>query len=684
MSHLHFERTRTASPGLKQVAFDHKCQVIPEGDCAELRNLLSLNPSRAQSPPILGSSRPSSFIARAISPQLVRAKSPNLKKATGLGHAPPSAVTSWRTRLASWGSGSGGGENSSQPNSIDGNISAAFGPSAPSHSSNDDTSSSGNNQSSSDDGPRLVAPIAARGTPSLMIPFNDDDESVDISPSNESVIDFDDVDAEFQHAVSGKAMLRNHTPVSSIQASPSPTLQPPRSASPFVRSTSPFVRSNSELRYQRPMPGGRRKSCLVRSSTPQAPGPPRLIDDGMSPLRATRSHDRDDSFPQRRRADGVPVVCSSPLSPTHEQHGPAASAPAAEGSRSAKHQLQGLVGSEKSKLSRWRRFRRTASEDAPRVESSSSTATTSEMRLDDAGIKRQIQAGRWPFEAPLNAECSCKNCQDRIEVGLASNYEPRWTRAARIRWLEGQGEAALPSKQGASGSKLHLPRSAGRTAIQADEMAQLHNETVHPQTAAELAAHEPASPSAEKGNLVAWEAKLPNPTGLEEGDDTLRREILARREQAARQSPVLRHGARSMMRQIEEAERREQEAARARSASREGHRESGAGSGRTSPATLTSPAMSPSTPSTSHTVSTPPQEPQAEGQSTAASVSSYFDPRPAPPERVRSPLIPADMASTSRYVRPIATDVADPSSLSLASVAQSLEALASPASSPST
>ncbi|CBQ72831.1 conserved hypothetical protein [Sporisorium reilianum SRZ2] len=660
MSHLHIEANRTASPGIKQVAFDHKCQVIPEGDCAELRKLLSFHPTRAQSPPIVGSSRPTSLIARAISPQLARAKSPNLKKgAAGLGNAAPSASTSWRTRLASWGSASGGADPSKSSNSIDGNVSAAFAPPAPS--------------TTDSHGPRLVAPVASRGAPSLPIPFNDDDDdqSVEISPSNESVIDFDDVDAEFQHAVSGAAMRQqHHTPIASVEPTPSPTIQPPRSASPFVRSV-------SELRHQRPMSGGRPKSCLIRSSTPQAPGPPRLMGDGMSPLRATRSHDRDGGFAQRRRADGVPVVCSSsPLSSPHDEQGAPSWASKAEGSRPAKPQppTQPSDVSEKPKLSRWRRFRRTASEEASRFEhSSSATATTSEMRLDDAGIKRQIQAGRWPFEAPLNAECSCKNCQDSIEVGLASNYEPRWTRAARIRWLEGQEDAAVRSKQG----QLALPRSTSRTAIQADEMAQLHNETVHPLTAAELAAQEPASPLVEPADPVACTAKPlppppPNPTGLQDGDDTLRREILARRQKAARQSPVLRHGARSMMRQIEEAERREQEAARARSVSREGHRESGAGSGRSSP--LASPAMSPSTPSTSHTVSTPPPE--------CASSGSYFDARPAPPERVRSPLIPADAALKSRYVRPIATDGAEASTLSLAGVAQSLEALASPASSP--
>ncbi|CDR99539.1 uncharacterized protein SPSC_06081 [Sporisorium scitamineum] len=678
MSHSHTERSRTASPGIKQVAFNHKCQVIPEGDCAELRKLLSLNPTRAQSPPIVGSSRPSSFIARAISPQLVRAKSPNLKKLSGLGNAAPAAFTSWRTRLASWGSGNGSAGSSAEisnhsNNSVDGNISAAFGPSAPSTSSNDITTNSS-------DGPRLVAPIAARGTPSLMIPFNDDDESVEISPSNESVIDFDDVDAEFQHAVSGAARRQSITYATSIQASPSPTLEPPRSASPVIRSASPLVRSASpfvcsvsELRYQRPMSGGRPKSCLVRSSTPQAPGPPRLMDDGMSPLRATRSHDRDGCFPQRRRADGVPVVCSSPLSSPRDEQGAPGCSTIAGGSRSAKHQTP---VTEKPKLSRWRRFRRTASKDAPGFEPSSSTTSWSEMRLDDPSIKRQIQAGRWPFEAPLNTECSCKNCQDRIEVGLASNYEPRWTRAARIRWLEGQQEAASQTKgtgSSSAGAGLNLPRSTSRTAIQADEVAQLHNETVHPMTAAELA-HEPASPAVEQSDPLPLTVKPPNPTGLEEGDDTLRREILARRQKAARQSPVLRHGARSMMRQIEEAERREKEAARARSVSREGHRESRAGSGRSSPSV--SPAMSPSTPSTSHTVSTPPQD------SPAAASSSYFDPCPAPPERVRSPLIPAGVALKSRYLNPIATDVADSPTMTLAGVAQSLEALASPAASP--
>lgn len=219
--------------------------------------------------------------------------------------------------------------------------------------------------------------------------------------------------------------------------------------------------------------------------------------------------------------------------------------------------------------------------------------------MDDVAIKREIQAGRWPFEAPLNAECSCKNCQDKIEVGLASDYEPKWTRAARIRWLEAQEDAAARSQGNASASGSKLPRSGSRTAIQADEVGQLHKETVHPMTAAELA-QEPTSATVEQGQAdcitaaaetISVAVKPPNATGLEEGDDTLRREIIARRQRMARQSPVMRYGARSMMRQIQEAERREEEAARDRARSRA----CGSGSGRSSPASR---AMSPSRPST--------------------------------------------------------------------------------------
>ncbi|SPO27254.1 uncharacterized protein UTRI_10371 [Ustilago trichophora] len=650
MSELPLEIARTASPAsAKQVAFDHKCQVIPEGDCAELKKLLSLCPTRAQSPPIVGpSSRPGGMIARAISPQFARAKSPTLKKATGLGNAAPNTSTSWKNRLTSWGS--------MDKSSIAGSLSAAFAP-PPQPSSA---------------GPRLVAPVPARGTASPMIPSSDDDDSVEISPSNESIISFEDIDAEFQHAVSGVAMHQHHAPVATVLAGPS-LYQPPRPPSSFSRSI-------SELHPHRPLSGGRPKSCLVRSKTPQAPGPPLLLGDGTGPLRATRSHDRESCLVgSRRRADGVPVVCPSPLSSPEEERGPMNWGAEASGSRGANSHKPAAAPSEKSsKLSRWRRFRRAASEESSqRYEPSSSSSSMMAPHMDDVAIKRQIQAGRWPFEAPLNAECSCKNCQDKIEVGLASDYEPKWTRAARIRWLEAQEDAAAPSQGNGSASGSKLPRSASRTAIQADEVAQLHNETVHPMTAAELA-EEPTSPTVEQGEpgsitaaagTISLAVKPPNPTGLEEGDDTLRREIIARRQRMARQSPVMRYGARSMMRQIEEAERREEEAARDRARSRA----CGSGSGRSSPA---SPAMSPSQPSTpeSGSVSTTPQERIAEGQ---AATSSYFELQ-APPQRVRSPLIPADVGSQPRYARPVATDA---TTLSMGSVARSLEALASPAGS---
>ena len=651
MSEAPMSISRTASPtSTKQVAFDHKCQVIPEGDCAELRKLLSLCPTRAQSPPIVGpSSRPGGLIARAISPPFARAKSPNLKKASsGLGNAAPSSSTSWKTRLTSWGS--------IDTTTIAGSLSAAFGAPTPS------TSSAG--------GPRLVAPVPARGTASPMIPSSDDDDSLEISPSNESEISFEDIDAEFKHAVSGVAMHQHHAPVATVLAGPS-AFQAPRPSSPMVYSI-------GDLPHQRPASAGRPKSCLVRSKTPQAPGPPSLLGKGTGPLRTTMSHDRDSCLTRRRRAEGVPVVCPSPLSSPDDERGPSLWGTDAPTNHVAKSQKLASGASEKSKISRWRRFRRAASEDSQRYEPSSSSSAIQAPHMDEVAIKRQIQAGRWPFEAPLNAECSCKNCQDKIEGGLASDYEPKWTRAARIRWLEAQEDAAAQSPGNTSAANSKLPRSTSRTAIQADEVAQLHNETVHPMTAAELAA-EPASPCVDRDepSLTAAIAeassaavKPPNPTGLEEGDDTLRREIIARRQRAARQSPVMRHGARSMLRQIEEAERREEEAARDRARSRGCG--SGTGSGRSSPA---SPAMSPSLPSTpeseSAPVSTAPQERGAEGK---AAASSYFELQ-APPQRVRSPLIPVDEACRPRYARLGATDSPN---LSMTSVAQCLENLASP------
>lgn len=675
MSQFHLERTRTASPGVKHVAFDHKCQVIPETDCAELRKLLILCPTRAQSPPIVSSS--SGFIARAISPQLVRANSPGLRKASGLGNAPPHAPTSWRTRIASWGSVTG----STDVSTI--NSDATF-PSASAKPAQATFTSS-----AADDGPRLVAPVAARGIPSPMMPF-DDDESilVDTSPSHESVPDFDDVDAEFQHAISGAANISRRSSVTVLHAA-SPSLsapQPPRSTSPFVHTFS----SLGKQQIPSTSSGSRPKSCLVRYSSPQAPGPPSLAGDGMSPLRTTRSHDRDGCFAQRRRADGVPVVCPSPLSsPEDEQGGDAWDANTiASTSQPAKDSKLASRTTEKTKLSRWKRFRRAISEDSQSFEPEGAGRNTPpERRLDDVAVKREVQAGRWPFEAPLNTECSCKNCQDKIEVGLASNYEPKWTRAARIRWLEGQEDAAARSKEDGGISAAGTPRLTSRIAIQADEVAQLHNETVHPMTQAELAASDPTSPQTEREEALTATARSDKPTVAEEGDEALRREIMARRQKAARQSPVLRHGARSMMRQIEEAERREQEAARVRTQSREGHRRSasvpGTGSGRSSPASSASQGITPSTPDTA---STSPQERHAGGD-------SYFDLPQSPPERVRSPLIPVEVACNSNsgssnnnntkpgYARSLA---ADDATWSIASVAQTLEALASPTASPQT
>ncbi|KAJ1021974.1 hypothetical protein NDA18_005211 [Ustilago nuda] len=650
--------------GTKQVAFDYKCQVIPEGDCAELRKLLSLCPPlcfRAQSAPIAGpAERPGSWIGRTISPQLGRAKSPQpSKKPGGLGHAPPTNTsTSWRTRLASWGSNTDTSPHVS-------NVATA--PSSPTRSA----------------GPRLVAPVPARGAATRMIPSIDDqDECVEASPSNESV-DFDDINAEFQNAAFRVAMNQHLLQVESLRAA-SPVFPPTRTPSPLVRYNS--INNPKNQANHCSIPCNRPRSCLVvRSKTPQAPGPPPLTCDGMTTLRATCSNDRDVCLTRRRRAQGVPVICPPPLSfPGKERgrngweedyiaHKPAVAAAAPTGKQ--------------SKLSRWRRFRRAASEEAHHVEPSSSRHTLIDACMDRAAIRREIQAGRWPFEAPLNAECSCKNCQGKIEVGLSADYEPKWTRAARIRWLEAQEDMAAKPRAGI----LNVASSTSRTAIQADEVAQLHNETVHRMTAAELAA-EPTSPISEQGEAgasctayalaaAAATTKPPNPTGFEEGDETLRTEILARRQKMARQNRVPRHGARSMMRQIEEAERREQQAAQQRPQSRDSQLSCVNAHG-SATGFRRSCSASPSLPSMRDSVSTntTPQERQAADGQTAN--ASYFALN-APPERVRSPLIPADAADSKLgQARRIATVATDSTALCLASVAKTLQVLASPAGLP--
>ncbi len=138
-----------------------------------------------------------------------------------------------------------------------------------------------------------------------MIPSEYDDFVV-VPPSpakEEGAADFDDVDAEFQQAISGVALQHKHARIVSMDAGPSSLVFQ------GSRPSSPFVRSVSELRYSSPSPASRArpKSCLIRSMTPQAPGPPRMSGDGMQPLRVVRSNDRETCFARRRRADGVPV-----------------------------------------------------------------------------------------------------------------------------------------------------------------------------------------------------------------------------------------------------------------------------------------------------------------------------------------------------------------------------------------
>lgn len=279
----------------------------------------------------------------------------------------------------------------------------------------------------------------------------------------------------------------------------------------------------------------------------------------------------------------------------------------------------------------WKKYRRAASEGLVNAERSMLRSHLHQTPLSLAEVSHEILAGRWPFELPLKAECSCKGCQDQIDLALTDDYQPSWTKAARIKWLEAQEDAKRLESAPTVGLGL-LWRSTSRGSIQADEVDKLRGECITPMTSAELEA-ESASPLHEQPQ---------SPCGPLHTDDALRQEIAAKRS-LPKLDTNCRPGARSMMRQLEEAERRECEAALTRTRSREGSQQS-------------TPALTVASPSTAN--SSPALE----------YAPSYFDlpvrPNSADPSnpRKRRPTSPTVKApfSMSTLLRALSTDTKSP------------------------
>ncbi|KAN0061725.1 hypothetical protein ACQY0O_005717 [Thecaphora frezii] len=214
--------------------------------------------------------------------------------------------------------------------------------------------------------------------------------------------------------------------------------------------------------------------------------------------------------------------------------------------------------------------------------------------LSEAAIKRELKAGRWPFHEPLHCDCICKGCTESIAFANTRAYRPRWTRSARAKWLADRREretleqaAASALSPADSGSRpSSRPTSRGR--IQADEVDRKLGTGSRPQTPKEEADEEAAVASPPEGCRLPTCDPPPGQADAEaagaeasaeigasaihlstgvivaepdqmEGDEELEREIDSRRTSIDSRSSY-RPGARSMMRQLEEADRVEQQA----------------------------------------------------------------------------------------------------------------------------
>jgi len=71
---------------------------------------------------------------------------------------------------------------------------------------------------------------------------------------------------------------------------------------------------------------------------------------------------------------------------------------------------------------------------------------------------------------PLVAECSCKDCQAKIEIGLAENYEPPWSKPARLKYIAGREQAKILALQ-----RMDAAKRLAQKAEKEDQYASFHS-----------------------------------------------------------------------------------------------------------------------------------------------------------------------------------------------------------------
>ncbi|PWN54007.1 hypothetical protein IE53DRAFT_59428 [Violaceomyces palustris] len=138
-----------------------------------------------------------------------------------------------------------------------------------------------------------------------------------------------------------------------------------------------------------------------------------------------------------KRCEGPPVI-RLPITPIYSEWEPAVS-------RGPVERLPGRKNS--FVMLRTRPFR---SASMPQPPSNPSVEVVINQNVNEAaegqdpeGRKKQEE----PVVVPLNPECSCRNCEAKISLGLSEGYAPIWSRGARQKWLSDQRHREAEARQ---------------------------------------------------------------------------------------------------------------------------------------------------------------------------------------------------------------------------------------------
>ena len=459
----------------RHVAFYGKCEVIPDIECKQLRKLLNLYVAGVNAQAAASAKKDAELQSTSAWSSLLSVPRSELKLSSDPLPTSPTSAAGFRSKipkfsLSSFDFSSGQakpvlGLTSLPPNEEDGN-----------HEDGDDSSSRGRKRAaSSSDSVGLAIKIFRKSSQSL-------------SPAPSTSLSLP--------PLSGNQDQSSPAP---SYSSPDPSTPSPRS--PKMRTVLPTLKGwrRDGKHSQNCTPS---KSCLVRarSSSPPSISRSQIPQVEMSeqilpetPLADISNFPTSPSIFSRNPGEG-PIVIGlddQVMAPVNgdvvQQRKRKSSSSRARLSfsldRFSREELSSFADAEQVEV-------RVDDQAQPDEEGDSETGEIEEvvMSVDDPAVKKELKNGRWPFELRLKANCGCKDCDPVISLGLRSDYEPKWSDAAKTKRLNDERDRMIRERQEALSSSgfAPLPTSSSLGTIQADEIDIKHGCAVQPPTSEEI------------------------------------------------------------------------------------------------------------------------------------------------------------------------------------------------------